>query len=216
MCIIEVVISGMELYIPHTFSNAKAKKPWFNSVLVLSMIERRLTNDTIVIHLLKLMSYRNRAKFILQLTKNSFFNRKCHNLSKFNSFRNFWHLANNISNNFTPLLQPDGSTAVSSFSKAELFAQTFATNSSLDDTGRIFPTPPPSDYFIPKIKILHYDVFHALSGLDSRKNYGSNGILPIVLKTVLSSSLLGQTLLFVSFYFYLSFLLEVCSHSTCS
>ena len=48
-------------------------------------------------------------------------------LSNSNASRDFWHLANNISNNFTsvsfpPLLQPDGPTAVSSFSKAELFA----------------------------------------------------------------------------------------------
>ena len=35
--------------------------------------------------------------------------------------------------------------------KAELFALSFATNSTLDDTGHILPTPPPSDYFILKI-----------------------------------------------------------------
>ena len=62
--------------------------------------------------------------------------------------RDFWHIANNISNNFTssffpPLLQPDGYTAFSSFSKAELFAQTYVTNSTLDDTGHISLTPPP-------------------------------------------------------------------------
>ena len=58
------------------------------------------------------------------------------------------------------------------FCNSELFAQTFATNSTLDDTGHIPPTPRPSDYFIPKTKILPYEVFHALSGLDSRKAYG--------------------------------------------
>ena len=42
----------------------------------------------------------------------------------------------------------------------------------LDDTGHIPPTPTPSDYFIPKIQILYYDIFHALFGLDSRKVYG--------------------------------------------
>ena len=75
---------------------------------------------------------------------------------------------------------------LSSFSKAELFAQTFATNSTLDDTGHIPPTPPPSDYFIPKIKILYQDVFQALSGLDSRKTYGPDGISPVVLKNCAS------------------------------
>ena len=67
-----------------------------------------------------------------------------------------------LCSSFPLSLQPDGSTAISSFSKAELFTQTFATNSTLDDTGHIPSTPPPSDNFIPKIKILHYDVFHAL------------------------------------------------------
>ena len=84
-------------------------------------------------------------------------------------FRDFWHLANNIPNNFTSssfstLPKPNGSKAVSSFSKAEFFAQ---TNSTLHNTGHIPPTPPPSDYFILEIKILHFDVFHALSSLDS-------------------------------------------------
>ena len=56
--ITEVIISGMELYIPHTFSNkAKKNRGLILLVLVLSKIERRLTADTIVIHLLKLMPY---------------------------------------------------------------------------------------------------------------------------------------------------------------
>ena len=29
--ITKVIVSGMESYIPHTFSNTKAKKPWLNS-----------------------------------------------------------------------------------------------------------------------------------------------------------------------------------------
>ena len=105
--------------------------------------------------------------------------------------RDFWHIANNISNNFTssffpPLLQPEGSIAVSSFSKTEIFAQTIATSSTLDDTGYIHLTPLPSDYFIHKIKILHYNVFHALANLDSRKTYGPDGIQSVVLKNCAS------------------------------
>ena len=48
-----------------------------------------------------------------------------------------------------PMSHPDGSTAVSSISKDELFAQTFAQNSTLDDSGFIPPSPPQSDYIIP-------------------------------------------------------------------
>ena len=119
--------------------------------------------------------------------------KKYQNLSISNSFRDFWHLANNISKNFTTspflhLLQPDGSTAVSSFSKAELIAQTFATNSTLDDKAHIPPTPPPFDYFILKTKRFHFDVFSALTGLDSRKYYGTDVVPPVVLKNYASES----------------------------
>ena len=80
--------------------------------------------------------------------KNSFIHRKCQNLSRYNSPRDFWHLAKNISNNFTSssfpfLVQPDGTNAISSISIAELFALTFANNSTLDDSGLVPPCPPP-------------------------------------------------------------------------
>ncbi|MPC65389.1 hypothetical protein E2C01_059523 [Portunus trituberculatus] len=73
-----------------------------------------------------------------------------------------------------------GTTAISSVSKAEHFSQTFAKNSTLDDSGLVPPSPPLSDYFMSSIKILHNDIFHALSGLNPQKAYG-----PIVLKIVL-------------------------------
>ena len=191
---------------------------------MLSMIKRRLTNGTVAYlsaetHALYI-SARNQTKSTLQLTKNSFINRKCRSLSNSSSSRDFWYLANNISNNLTsssfpPLLQPDGPTAVSSFSKAERFAQTFAINSTLDDTGHIPPTPPPSDYFIPKILIIFYDVFQSLSGLYSRKAYGPDEVPPVVLENCASELAHCLVKLFcLCLYFYLFFLLEVCSQST--
>ena len=182
----------MKLYMPHTLCNSKAKMIWFTSACPRDVKAREAahkgyrSHPSAETHALYISS-RNQAKSILKINKNGFINRKCQNLSNFNSSFFFWHLTNIIPNNITsssfpPLLQPDGFTAVSSFSKAELFAQTFATNSILDDTRYIPPTPPRSDYFIRKIQILHYDVFHALSGLDSRKTYGSNGVSSVVLK----------------------------------
>ena len=120
----------MELYIPHTFSNTKAKKPWFNSACSHAINDRETahkryhSHPSAETHALYISAY-NHAKSILQLTKNSFINIKCQNLSNTNSSRDFWYLANNVSNNFIsasfpPLLQPDGSTAVSSYCKAEL------------------------------------------------------------------------------------------------
>ena len=185
--ITEVIVSGMKLYIPHTFYNYKAKKPWFNFAGSCTVKDREAAHNLFCSHPsaethVLYISVHNYAKSICQLTKNSFINRICQNPS--NSSCDFWHLAN-ISSNFTssfpPLLQPDGFTAVFSFSKAELSVQTFATNSTLDDTGHIPPTPP-SDYFIPKIKVLYYGVFHVRSGLDSQKAYSSEGVPPVVLK----------------------------------
>ena len=107
-------------------------------------------------------------------------------LSNSNSVHDFWHLDNNISNNLLLHLFLLYFSQTVPFSKAELFAQTFATNSTLDDTGHISLTPLPSDYFIPKIKILYYDVFQALSDLDSRKVYGPDGVPPVILKNCAS------------------------------
>ncbi len=72
-----------------------------------------------------------------------------------NSSRNFWHLAKNISSNFT-------------------------------SSGHIPPTYPPSDSFMPVIKILPNDVFYALSGLSHQKAYGPDGVPTIVLKNCAS------------------------------
>ena len=104
--ITEIIISGMELYIPHTFFNTKAKKPWFNSACSRAVKDREAAHIRYRSHpsaeTYALYTFaRYHIKSILQLTKNSFINRKCQNLSNSNSSRGFFHLANNISNNFT-------------------------------------------------------------------------------------------------------------------
>ncbi len=48
--------------------------------------------------------------------------------------------------------------------------------------GLPLPLHLPSDYIMPVIKITNDDIFPALSGLDSRKAYGLDGVLHIVLK----------------------------------
>ncbi|MPC50185.1 hypothetical protein E2C01_044007 [Portunus trituberculatus] len=121
-----------------------------------------------------IVSGRNYAKSVHQLVKHSFINRKCQNLSNSTPLKNFWHKAQNISNNFTsssfsPLFHPDGTTAISSVFKAELFSQTFANNSILDDYVLVPPSSPPSDYFMSLIKVFHNNVFHTLTGLHPQK-----------------------------------------------
>ena len=35
-----MIVSGMDIYIPHTFSNTDAIKPWFNSASFLAVNDR--------------------------------------------------------------------------------------------------------------------------------------------------------------------------------
>ena len=77
--ITEVIVSGMEAYIPRSFSTPHAKKPWFNHACSRAVNDREVAHkryqslQTNVNYELYI-SARNRAKSILRLTKNSFIN----------------------------------------------------------------------------------------------------------------------------------------------
>lgn len=93
------------------------------------------------------------------------------------------NLAKNINNSFTSFSLPhlfhyDGTTAIISVSKAELFSQTFINSFTLDDLGLVLPSSL-SDYLIPLVKIPLIDIFHALININS---YRLDVILPFVLK----------------------------------
>ena len=79
--ITEVILSGMEAYIPYSFPSTKPNKPWFNSTCSRAIRRRNAafrdyrrlqTPETLSIYI----SSRNRAKSILRDTKNSFFLKK--------------------------------------------------------------------------------------------------------------------------------------------
>ena len=143
----------MEAYIPHSFSRPKPSKPWFNTACFRAIHDREVAHKR-YLSLPSPESYalyisaRTHTKYVLQLAKNSFIPRKCQNPSRYNSPRDIWHLAKNIFNDFTsssfpPLVQPDWTNAISSVSRAELFAQTYDNISTLDDCGLVSPSPPP-------------------------------------------------------------------------
>ena len=92
-------------------------------------------------------------------------------------------MSNNFRSSFPALFHPDGNSTITPVSKAELFSQTFANNSILDDFWLVPPSPPPSDYFMPLVRIFCSDVFHALAGLNSRK---ADGVPSLVLKNYAS------------------------------
>ena len=91
-----------------SYFNTKAKKPWINSACSRAVKDREVvhkryrSNPYAQIHALYIYA-RNHAKSIFQLSKSSFINRKCHNVSHSTSSRDFWHIANNICINFTSL-----------------------------------------------------------------------------------------------------------------
>ena len=99
--ITEVIISGMELGILHTFFNTIAKNLWFNSTCsravkdIKTVLKRYRSHPPAETHALYITANKH-AKSIFQLNKNSSININCHNLSKSNSSRDFWHLANDI------------------------------------------------------------------------------------------------------------------------
>src|ERR1700755_981714 len=186
----------MEAYIPYSFPFIKPNKPWFSSACSRAIRRRNAafrdyrrlqtpeTHSTYI-------SSRNRAKSILRDTKNSFIRRKCNNLSGSSSSRPFWHFAKNVNSNFasssfSSLVSSDGTTAILPSTKAELFAQTFASNSTLDDSGAIPPPSTPSNSIMPIIRISSKDVISALPEFNTKKAYGPDGIPPVILKTCAS------------------------------
>ena len=92
--ITEVIVSGMEAYIPHSFFRPKPSKPWFNTACSRAIHDREVAHKRYLSlpspesHALYI-SARNHAKSVLQLAKNSFIHRKCQNLSRYNSPRDF-------------------------------------------------------------------------------------------------------------------------------
>ncbi len=70
----EVIVSGMEAYIPYTFSTPHAKKPWFNHACSRAVQDREAAHRRYQTHRNPAdhdlyISARNRAKSIFQLTK---------------------------------------------------------------------------------------------------------------------------------------------------
>src|ERR1700755_3178855 len=186
----------MEAYIPYSFLSSKSNKPWFNSTYSRAIRRRDVTFtdyrrlQTPETHATYISS-QNRAKSILRNTKNSFLRRKCYNLSGSSSSRSFWHFAKNVNSNFAsssfpPLISSDGTTGVLPSSEAELFAQTFASNLALNDSGAIPPPSTPCNSIMPKIRISSKDVISAHSELNTKKAYDPDGIHPVVLKTCAS------------------------------
>ena len=96
-------------------------------------------------------------------------------------------MAKSISNNFCdsrfpPLINPDGTISSNPFSKADTFAKTFSSNSTLDDSGHSPHAYPHHPSTMPDICFSTRVVRQTLLKLDVKKATGPDGIPPIVLR----------------------------------
>ena len=180
----------MDSYNPQTFFNTKIKKPWFVSVL--SKKETRLKNGTVVIHMLQLMLY----IFLPVIMPNLFFN-LLKILSSIKKAKIFAILTLLVISGIQQILSP----TILLLHLSLLYFNQMASRLSLLFLSSLKPSlplfwmilgilllllHPLTYYFILKILILHYEVFHALSSLDFLKAYGPDGLPPVVLKNYAS------------------------------
>ena len=77
---------------------------------------------------------------------------------------------------------PSGLSATSPVDKANLFARTFAANSTLVPSNQIPPQPTPVDVRMPSVNICERKVVKALRSLNTSKSTGPDDVPAIVLK----------------------------------
>ena len=182
----EVIMAGMEEYIPSTIKTFSPSNPWFDRACSSAIQVRERAHQTwvsspsILTHT-NFISARNRTNSITRQAKRSFVRRKSDRLSSNPTSKTFWSLAkpmlNNFCNsNFPPLFRPDGSIAVSPSEKANLFGSLFSANSSLDDSSApVLPTLPLSTP-MPRLIMSTGRVRCALHNLETNKAHGPDGI----------------------------------------
>ncbi len=191
-CITEVIVSGMRTYIRHTVSTPHDKKLWFNHVCSHAIKDREIdykrymSPSTPETHTLYI-SARNCAKSILRLTKT------------LSSIENVKTLSTPIPLKIsgispklflTTILLP--LSHLSAILTAALLSPLFLKLNSLlilslqtplwTIQSMFLQLIPPLTHLCLLSKILKNDVFYVLSGLNTQKAYGPDGVPPIVPK----------------------------------
>ncbi|CAG4986993.1 unnamed protein product [Colias eurytheme] len=197
----DVVLQGMELFIPSSVVPVGGKsQPWFGQSCreasrtkqdcYQAWTEARAARDPHVKHLKKMYNSASRSfKKKISEAKSEFINRIGKKLTHYPSgTRAFWSLAKAIQGNFCrssfpPLRRSDDTLAHTAKEKAETLATLFASNSTLDDQGKVPPTILCSNSTMCEVKFTQSAVRKALLSLDTHKSNGPDGIPAIVLKT---------------------------------
>ena len=188
----EVLVSGMEAYIPSSVKSFSPTKPWFDrscssATRARDRAYRAWQNSRSATTHSDFISARNRCKRALRKAKHRFVQKKCDDLTSSPTTNSFWSLAKNVSNNFCnsnfpPLFKPDGSIAVSPLDKATLFGSLFSANSTLDDSNAPPPTVLPLSHPMPLPIFSCRKVCRVLLNLETKKAFGPDVIPPRVLK----------------------------------
>ena len=184
----------MESCIPQSTKIIKSKKPsWFNKSCNQAQKEKNSkfqlyrNNDCLENHL-SYIKARNHYKTIINSSKQTFDSKIRNKIMSFpNNSKSFWSLTKLINQNFSnslfpSLVTPHGSVISSSYEKAELFAQQFATNSTINPPNTQLPSIPKVNSRMRNIKFKSNHVHEILSKLKTNKATGPDQIPAIVLK----------------------------------
>lgn len=191
--ITEILQVGMKCFIPFTYSPGLSSSPkWFSSECSAAVKEKDVLFKAFKANPSSenrdaYRCARNYCSLVIDKAKKDFINRKASKLSSCPAgSRAFWSLSNAICNNFCnssfpPIVHLDGSSAVDSFDKANIFADTFAANSTISNCNSpsLIPTVPDSKMSC--FKISTRSVRRLMQALNPRKATGPDDIPPIVM-----------------------------------
>ena len=188
----EVIMAGMEAYIPFSHYSSSKSKPWFDSTCSEAISQRdeafrSWQQDKSEANHSSYIASRNRAKATLRKAKHNFLKKKCGELSASTSDNSLWSLAKNLSHNFCkssfpPLFDSDGFIATCPKEKANLFGRLFSANSTLNTSNLTPPIKSELSNPMPQFFISSKLVRKFLKALKVKKAHGPDGVPPRVLR----------------------------------
>ena len=187
------LLIGIDTFVPHRkFETKPHSPPWFSSVCASAIAHRnyyfnQYRRDGSAASRQSYRRASNACKRVISEAKTTYSQRIRESISsqKIGS-RDFWRIYNSVVNSGKSAIPPlfNGLQVISSSKdKANLLAQLFAENSSLDDSDAVLPEfPAKTDRSLDSITITPKEVSKVLSSLDQSKASGPDSIPVVVLK----------------------------------
>ena len=173
--ITQVILDGMNFFIPSRSNLGSPFSPkWFNFKCAASIELKQkafhvFKSDPSIANHQAYRKARNVCNDTINQAKKEFISHTAHKLSNCPSgSKSFWSLANRISKNFCgssfpPMIKNDGSIVSDPLEKANLFASMFASNSTIDDTGKTPPSFPLADQIMRPFIFTTREVRHSFT-----------------------------------------------------